>query len=83
MIVRISNLIVQSFENTYFLQIRLDYQTNIRDSTLINGAMHWQIHYVNDVSRPTRNENHIDEEHFRHMAESKRWELKLRNIQYR
>ena len=48
------------------------------------GAMHWQIHYVNDVSRPIRSEKeHDDDEHFRSMTEVKRWELKLRNVKYR
>ena len=44
--------------------------------------MHWQIHYVNDVSRPARNEKTIDEEHLK-ITDAKRWESRLTNINYR
>ena len=66
-----------------YFQIRMDYHTDVRDQMITNGAMHWQIHYVNDVSRPIRNENQVDEEHFRRMTKAKRWETRLRNIKYR
>ena len=64
------------------LQIRVDYGTSRPPSTLTNGDMHWQIHYVNDVSRPIRNDKTIDVEHLK-ITDTKRWETRLTNINYR
>ena len=61
----------------------MDYHTDVRDNVITNGAMHWQIHYVNDVSRPIRNEKQDDGEHLRRITKAKRWETKLRYIKYR